>query len=191
MRFVQSAARVDQLPDSMIELALVGRSNVGKSSLLNAVANRKNLARTSRDPGATRLLNAFELTAHEGRWLIDLPGYGFAKVPAHVRDNWSRMIDGYLAERDQLAGVLLLIDGAVGPTDLDLQTLDWLGHHQLPVHFVATKSDKVKSSKRPKRRQDLVTKLGCEPADVRWVSATSGTGIAELRRDILTLLDAV
>ena len=103
LRFLTSASDHRQLGESEVEIAVAGRSNVGKSSLLNAVANRKSLARTSKTPGATRLLNVFELEPEgSGRWLVDLPGYGFAKAPAHEQERWARMIEGYLTEREQL-----------------------------------------------------------------------------------------
>ncbi|MEZ5215168.1 MAG: ribosome biogenesis GTP-binding protein YihA/YsxC [Ilumatobacteraceae bacterium] len=156
LRFVQSATRLDQLPESRAELALVERSNVGKSSLLNALANRKELAKTSKTPGATRLINVFELDeVGSGRWLVDLPGYGFARVSHTERKAWRVMIERYLAGREQLTGVLHLIDGEIGPTPLDLQTVEWLSAMGIPLLFVATKSDKVKSSKRQRRRTDL------------------------------------
>ena len=191
LEFLVSASSVDQLPDAERELAVVGRSNVGKSSLLNALANRKNLARTSKTPGATRLLNVFELTGGpSGRWLVDLPGYGYAKVPDHERLRWQRMIEGYLTTRRTLDAVLLLVDGAVGPTALDLQTVEWLDHIGLDLRYVATKSDKVKSSKRQTRKRDLTTGLGVAPADVAWVSATTGQGVAELRAELHRVLTA-
>ncbi len=191
LRFVRSASLVEQLPSSLIELAIVGRSNVGKSSLLNALANHSKLARTSKSPGATRLLNVFELDpVDSGRWIVDLPGYGFAKVPAKERRRWQGMIDGYLTEREELAMVLLLIDGEVGPTKLDLQTVEWLGSIGLTVRFIATKSDKVSSSKRPNRKREVAEKLGVEPGDVAWVSAAKGWGIPELRTEIKARLQA-
>jgi len=190
MEFLQSAATADQLPASKVEIALVGRSNVGKSSLLNAIANRRQLARTSKSPGATRLLNVFEVGAPgSGRFLVDLPGYGFAKVSKNEQRRWQAMIEEYLTTRETLSCVLVLIDGEVGPTPLDLGTLDWLESIGLPYRLVATKSDKVRPSKSRTRRAELVHKLGVDKADVRWVSAAKGTGIAELRGDILTLLE--
>ena len=170
---------------------MVGRSNVGKSSLLNALANRKSLARTSKTPGATRLLNVYGLgNGPPGRWLVDLPGYGYAKVPDHERVRWQRMIEGYLTTRSTLDSVLLLIDGAVGPTALDLQTVEWLDHVGLDIRYVATKADKVKASKREARRRDLTGELGVEPATVTWVSATDGRGLAELRAELHRVLTA-
>ena len=189
LRFVQSAARVDQLPESVCELALVGRSNVGKSSLLNALANRRELARTSKTPGATRLLNVFELDPPgSGRWLVDLPGYGFAKVPHTERAKWRTMIERYLTTRETLQGVLLLIDGEIGPTPLDLQTVEWLQAIEVPLLFVATKIDKVGSTKRPKRKADLSAALGVVKSDVVWVSAAKNLGLDELRTEILEAL---
>lgn len=189
LRFVQSAAKVEQLPESLVELALVGRSNVGKSSLLNALANRRELAKTSKTPGATRLINIFELDPQgSGRWLVDLPGYGFARVPHTERKRWQSMIEGYLTTREQLTGVLLLVDGEIGPTPLDLQTVDWLRHIEVPLLFVATKIDKVGSSKRPKRKADFSQALGVSKSDVVWVSASKNLGLDELRAEILGAL---
>ncbi len=190
-RFVTSAAKHSQLPEADIEIAFAGRSNVGKSSLLNAVANRKNLAKTSKTPGATQLLNAFELAPEDsGKWIVDLPGYGFAKAPEHAREKWARMIEAYLLERESLVAVLLLIDGLVGPTDLDKQSIDWFHHIEVPIHIVATKHDKVKPSKLGVRKRDLAVHSGVRQDEVRWVSAAKGTGIGELRGDIRRLLGA-
>ena len=186
IRFLQSASRHDQLPNSILELAIVGRSNVGKSSLINALAHRKKLAKTSKTPGATQLINVYELDPEgSGSWLVDLPGYGFAKAPKSEMDRWRQMIEEYLMQSDTLGAVILLIDSAVGPTSLDLQTIEWLDHIDLPYRFVATKEDKVRPSKRGARKNDLVKKLGTKKEDVLWVSANTGTGISELRSEII------
>ena len=189
LRFLQSAARADQLPDAVLEVAFVGRSNVGKSSLINAVAGRNGLAATSKTPGATRLINVFEVaTGSPGRWLVDLPGYGYAKVSKTERNQWAEMIDTYLATRETLDTIVLLIDGEIGPTKLDQQTWEYLADIGRPIRVVATKADKVSSTKRPRRKGELAAGLGLEKGDVRWVSAAKGIGIDELRADVADLL---
>ncbi len=167
----------------------MGRSNVGKSSLLNALAQHKGLAKTSKTPGATRLLNAFEVgTPDSGRWLMDLPGYGYAKVSKAEQRKWATMLNCYVEQRENLTAVLLLIDGEIGPTPLDLQTVEWLDHLQREIVYVATKADKVRPAKRQRRRTELAAKLGVERRDVRWVSADKGQGIPELRSLVLETL---
>jgi GTP-binding protein len=179
LRFVTSADAVDRLPDSTAEVAVVGRSNVGKSSLLNALSNRKNLAHTSKTPGRTQLLNCF---ATEGdATIVDCPGYGYASVSAKTRASWQRMIEGYLLEREPLEMIMVLIDGEIGPTKLDAQLLEWLQANGLPHQVIATKHDKVKASKRDKRKKELAAGCGLDPGDVVWVSAAKGVGIDRLR----------
>lgn len=187
LRFVTSAAEVDQLPDTPAEVAVVGRSNVGKSSLLNALAARKALAKVSSKPGKTQLLNVFALA--DGGTLVDLPGYGYAQSASKdTRRQWQRRMERYLTSRDELRLTLLLIDGEVGPTKLDLDTLAWLRDQVVPFQIVATKHDKVKSSKRERRKRDLAE--GCEVGrgDVLWVSAAKGVGIDRLRDLVRTTL---
>jgi GTP-binding protein len=179
LRFLTSADDLSRLPDSRGELAVVGRSNVGKSSLLNALAHRKDLAKVSKTPGRTRLLNCFGL--EDGTTLVDLPGYGYANAPAQVRGSWARMIEGYLVGREQLRRVLVLVDGEVGPTALDVQMLEWLDDNELVWSVVATKHDKVKASRRDRRKRDLAAGCGVTPSEVVWVSASTGTGIDRLR----------
>ena len=137
-------------------------------------------------PGRTRLLNAFRLAeGPEPRpLLVDLPGYGYAKVPKAVKDTWGPMIERYLTEREQLSMVLVLLDGEVGPTRSDLDLLEWLRHEVLPHSVVATKHDKVKSSKRDKRRKELASRCELEPRDVLWVSATKGVNVDLLRERV-------
>ena len=183
LRFVTSADRLDRLPDSPAEVTVVGRSNVGKSSLLNALANRKNLAKTSKTPGRTQLLNLFVLEDHDKATgtLVDCPGYGYAKTPKSVRDGFQPMIEGYLLDRAPLRMIAVLVDGEIGPTKLDVQLLEWLRHHELPHTVVATKHDKVKASKREKRKQEVAEGCGVERRDVIWVSAAKGVNIDLLR----------
>ncbi len=187
MQFVMSGADVAELPDSEAEVAIVGRSNVGKSSLVNALSGRKKLAHVSNTPGRTRLLNLF--TVDGGGSIMDLPGYGYAKAPKHMRDQWGAMIESYLLEREGLTMVMVLVDGEVGPTALDIQMLGWLRANGLPHTVIATKHDKVKSSKRDKQKKIVAEKVDLEPRDVVWVSAHKGVGIDRLRGLILHWLE--
>jgi GTP-binding protein len=179
LRFIASATRAGQLPGSPAEVAFVGRSNVGKSSLINALANQKQLARVSNTPGRTQLINIFQ---HDGGGtLVDLPGYGYAKVPGRIRKDWQQMIEGYLLGRDALEMVFVLVDGEIGPTPLDRQMLEWLRDNGVPHTVVATKTDKVKSAQRPRRKRELAEGCDLEPGDVVWVSAAKGTNLDQLR----------
>ena len=188
LEFVLSADGLDKLPDSPAEVAVVGRSNVGKSSLINALGNRKGLAKVSKTPGRTQLLNCFALAG--GGTFVDCPGYGYAAVPAKMRASWQRMIETYLLEREPLAMIIVLVDGEIGPTKLDIQLLDWLRANTLPHTVVATKHDKVRSTHRDKRKREVAAACNLEPSDVVWVSATKNTGVDRLR-DLVRLWLAV
>lgn len=127
------------------EIAFVGRSNVGKSSLTNVLINRRNFAHTSSQPGKTQTLNFYHI--EEQLYFVDVPGYGYAKVSKKQRADFGRMIESYLTQRPQLKGVIMLVDGRHAPTDDDVQMYQWLAYYQLPVLVVATKMDKVKGSR--------------------------------------------
>lgn len=140
--FITSAPGLDKCPaGSYHEVALAGRSNVGKSSLLNSLINRKRLARISNTPGRTQLINFFAI--NETFYLVDLPGYGFAKVPTRVKSQWGQMVEGYLAGREQLQGVILLVDVRHPPTADDQQMYRWLKAYRIPTAVVVTKADKL------------------------------------------------
>jgi GTP-binding protein len=188
LHFVTSASAFEQLPSLRAEVAFVGRSNVGKSSLVNSLANTRQLARVSNTPGRTQLINLFGLDGRDDVGIIDLPGYGYAKVPGRIRRDWPEMIEGYLLERESLVQVYVLVDGAIGPTPLDVQMLEWLRANDVPHSVVATKMDKVKSSRRDARRRDLASGCHLERGDIVWTSTSNGAGIADLRGLVLAHL---
>lgn len=147
VEFVISAVKPDQYPaDDLPEIALAGRSNVGKSSLINRMIQRKNLARTSGQPGKTQTLNYYRVNGE--MYFVDLPGYGFAKVSMKLRQAWGRMIESYLTKRESLKGVLHLVDIRHPPTSEDMMMNEWLKHLGMPTCVVATKADKISKNKR-------------------------------------------
>ena len=189
LQFVTSAATSEQLPETGVpEVAVVGRSNVGKSSLINALSHHKGLAKVSKTPGRTQLINYFSMGGSAA--VVDLPGYGFANAPARVRATWQAMIEDYLLERDELVMIMVLVDGEIGPTKLDVQMLEWLQSHGRPHTVIATKHDKVKSSVRDKRKRELAAKCNLDPKQVVWVSASKNVGIDQLRTLVRNWLDA-
>ncbi len=175
------------LKPARAEVAFIGRSNVGKSSLLNALCQRRGLAIASKTPGRTRAINIFEVDSQ--RWLVDLPGYGYASGPIESREGWSAMIEGYLTSRPSLRRIFLLIDSKVGPTKLDFLMRAWLKAHELPYSIVGNKIDQVKSSKRIDQQKRIAEGLETTVHDIQWVSTTEGTGMAPLRQMVQKLLD--
>ena len=142
-QFLTSAAKLHQCPpDEGWEVAFAGRSNAGKSSAINSLTNNKKLAKTSKTPGRTQLINFFELSASQR--LVDLPGYGFAKVPVAVKKEWTRQLENYLAKRQCLRGMILLMDVRHPLQPFDEQMLNWALAAHMPVHILLTKADKLK-----------------------------------------------
>jgi GTP-binding protein len=141
-RFTTSAVGLDDCPaDSLREVAFAGRSNAGKSSAINALTNQNRLARTSKTPGRTQLINFFELGDH--RYLVDLPGYGYAQVPLSVKGQWEEHLNLYLNQREALAGLVLLTDVRHAFKDFDMMMIDWSHQSNMPVHVLLTKADKL------------------------------------------------
>ncbi len=186
--FVKSGVELSQYPQEDIsEIAFAGRSNVGKSSLLNKLVRRKKLARVSKQPGRTQTINFFMV--NEQFMLVDLPGYGFARVPISVKKQWGKMIEEYLSKREQLRGVVLLLDIRHKPTEDDNQMVQWLVVNNIPVILVATKADKVAKGKR-QRQLSLIKRTLELPAQqlVIEFSADTGEGKELLLQGISELL---
>jgi len=190
VEFVKSVADVSQLPkDNLKEIAFAGRSNVGKSTLINCLLNRKKLAKTSSKPGKTRLLNYFRVN---GKFhFVDLPGYGFAHVSKQERAQWQSLIESFIRTSKNLRGVVSIIDMRIGPTVLDSQLLDWFFDLKIPIILVATKADKLSRSqsinKVLKYNKQLSRLL---ESDIISFSAVKGTGKKELWKAIATLMEA-
>jgi len=141
-KFVLSASKLSEAPeDQGKEVAFAGRSNAGKSSAINTLTRQNSLARISKTPGRTQLLNFFEID--ETRKIVDLPGYGYAKVPLAVKKQWHQMMENYLHKRKALCGIILMMDIRHPLTDFDMQMIKWCEHTQLPLHILLTKADKL------------------------------------------------
>lgn len=186
---VAVAVKKSQYPeDTKKEIAFAGRSNVGKSSLLNLLVNRKNLARVSGSPGKTRTINFYEIN-DEFR-IVDLPGYGYAKVSKSVTENWGDMIEGYLANRQGLIKVVQLVDIRHTPSAQDVQMYQWLKHYGFDGIVAATKSDKISRNEMVNRISVIRKTLGLSPEDtVIPVSALKRTGYDKLLEELDRLLE--
>lgn len=178
--FVISAVGPAQYPeDGLPEIALAGRSNVGKSSLINKMIARKNLARTSSQPGKTQTLNFYKI--NEELYFVDLPGYGYAKVSMSQRQEWGKFIESYLLKRDRLRMVIMLVDVRHPPTRDDAAMYDWLKHYDIPICIVATKADKVPRSRWQKHVKQVKETLLVRANDkVVLFSSETGLGKDEL-----------
>lgn len=184
-RFLKSANELSQLPpDTGIEVAFAGRSNAGKSSALNALTGQKRLARISKTPGRTQLINIFPVD--EQRALVDLPGYGYAKVPVAIKAHWDKVLPQYLDRRKALRGLMLIMDIRHPLKDFDRQMLAWCDHAELPVHILLNKADKLKRGAASSTLLAVQRELNDEfaGATVQLFSAARGTGVEEAR-DVL------
>ena len=191
VRFLLSAAAPAQFPpDVGAEVAFAGRSNAGKSSALNVLCGARQLARVSKTPGRTQLLNFFELPT-AGR-LVDLPGYGFAKAPHSVRDDWGVLIDGYLESRDCLRGLVVVMDARRPLTDFDRMMLGWASAAGLPCHLLLTKADKLASGAARKTLRDVERELPTlhAQATAQLFSSQTKDGVDEARQLLHGMLSA-
>lgn len=181
-QFEISVADLRQLPvDQGYEVAFAGRSNAGKSSAINAITGRRNLARTSKTPGRTQHLNFFRLD--QQRALVDLPGYGYARVPESVKQQWYELIDGYLSSRQILAGIVLIMDSRHPFGRSDQQIIDWAVAGALPLHVLLSKADKLGNSQQANTLREVrkrLANLGVN-SSVQLFSATKPLGLEQIR----------
>ena len=186
--FIKSAVKPKDFPPAELpEVAFVGRSNVGKSSLINVLAGRKALVRTSSTPGRTQLINFFDINGI--LTLVDLPGYGYAKAPPEVRKQWGPMIETYLAQRENLKTVVLILDIRRIPSDGDLDMLGWLERYNIPPIIVLTKCDKLSKSERAKQTALISAAIKRDKGLLLPFSALSKDGRDGIWDEILRMLE--
>ena len=177
--YLASASRLDNAPaDQGLEVAFAGRSNAGKSSAINTITHQKNLARVSKTPGRTQLLNFFRLD--DERRLVDLPGYGYAKVPEGMHKSWGAMIESYLSRREALQGVFLIMDIRHPLTEFDDRMIEWCHHYELPIHITLTKSDKLSRGAAHEvllKVNKILEARSAQPVSVQIFSALKRVGI--------------
>lgn len=181
-KHLKSDVDVHKLGPSGAEVCFLGRSNVGKSSLINALCNKKSMAHSSQVPGKTRTMNVYEVTP--GRWVVDLPGYGFAVGGPEARDELGAVIESYLKDREALEMVYVLVDAVAGPTKSDSTMIDWLKYQNFPFSIVVHKIDKIASPKLEARKQEILKALFIEDREIFWVSSTKGLGIPQLQQSV-------
>ncbi len=173
--FFTSVYDLSQLPDdARPEIAFVGRSNVGKSSFINTLVGRKKLAQISKNPGRTRSINFYLM--NDSIYLVDLPGYGYAKVPINVKREWKNLIEGYLSNRPTLKAVAVLFDIRRLPQDEDISLLSWFKSHGIPIVTVLSKADKLSSNKRLNQLSQISRTLSVKDSDLIAFSAVTGEG---------------
>jgi GTP-binding protein len=190
--FLTTVAHLRDLPrDSLREVAFAGRSNAGKSSAINTLAGRVRLAYVSKTPGRTQHLNYFTLA--DGKYFVDLPGYGYAKAPEAVRSQWEGLIGPYLNKREQLAGLVVIMDIRRPMTDLDLKLIDWFRPTGRPIHIMLSKSDKLSRQEQTKAlrsvKAEIATWGDADLYSVQLFSSLKKTGVEDAERVLASWLD--
>lgn len=182
--FITSATRPGNYPpENLPEIAFAGRSNVGKSTLINKLVNRKNLVKTSSTPGRTQLLNFFNI--NEQFVFVDLPGYGYARVPERVKKDWGAMIETYLTTRTTLNGVVLILDIRRNPGEEERNFISWLHENQIPTILILTKADKLSKTNQIKQTRIIEKSLSVQPEELICFSAKTRQGLENVWQAIL------
>jgi GTP-binding protein len=176
-----------KLTESDAEVTFVGRSNSGKSTLINALCQKKNMARVSQVPGKTRTINVYEVKPY--RWIVDLPGYGYAVGSKSGKADFGPMIEKYLTSRDNLCMVFVILDAVAGPTKLDISMIHWLIHYAHPFKIIVNKIDKLGPVKLAIRKKEIADQLAFTSADILWVSSKKIIEIEPLRQMVTQILE--
>ena len=186
-KYLKTEVDALKLGESKAEISFIGRSNAGKSTLINTLCQKKKMAQVSQVPGKTRTINVYEVK--RGRWIVDLPGYGYAIGSKRNKGRLGEIIEGYLNSRENLRMIFVIVDVIAGPTKLDLVMIDWLNHYSLPFSLVVNKIDKIGALELDQRKKDIVDKLSSIAYDIFWISSKKKTGIIELQHTVTKLLD--
>lgn len=184
--FFRATTEAETLPKNTAEVIFCGRSNVGKSSTINALCSQKNLARTSKTPGRTRTINVYSISM--GKWIIDLPGYGFARVSPAEKALWQKMIESCIVKRKSKKTVYVIVDAFVGPTDLDYDMVYWLKENGVKFKIVANKCDKIPQVDMPEVENKIAEYFETGTENVFAVSAKQKNKIDKLKADIISFL---
>ncbi|WP_022664792.1 ribosome biogenesis GTP-binding protein YihA/YsxC [Desulfospira joergensenii] len=196
VEFIKSAVKPSQYPEHAFpEIAFAGRSNVGKSSLINTLIQRRDMVKTSSKPGCTQLINFFRVLADSGRdsgeeiCFVDLPGYGYAKVSKKIRDQWQPMVERYLSHRENLYGLILLVDIRRDPGKEESDLVHWLESHSMPFLVVLTKADKLSKTQQKKRLTAICSQMNREKDGVILFSSKTGLGRETVLDEIVNLME--
>lgn len=188
VKFIKSASKKDEfIVDDLPQVAIVGRSNVGKSSLINLLTNNSKMAKTSSMPGRTRLVNYFNV--NNKFYLVDLPGYGFAKASKNLTSAWDSVMNDYFVENEKLKVVMVLVDSRLNPTELDIQMLDYLAEHQIPAFIIMTKTDKLNRSQINLNKDKISKQLRYSKDLIIPTSTLKKSGVEEIANKLAEYLN--
>lgn len=188
VKFIKSASKKDEfIVDDLPQVAIVGRSNVGKSSLINLLTNNSKMAKTSSMPGRTRLVNYFNV--NNQFYLVDLPGYGFAKASKNLTSAWDSVMNDYFVENEKLKVVMVLVDSRLNPTELDIQMLDYLAEHQIPAFIIMTKTDKLNRSQINLNKDKISKQLRYSKDLIIPTSTLKKSGVEEIANKLAEYLN--
>ena len=186
-KYLKTEADARKLGESEAEVSFIGRSNAGKSTLINTLCQKKKMAHVSQVPGKTRTINVYEVG--RGRWIVDLPGYGYAIGSKREKEQLGPIIEGYLKSRERLRMIFVIVDAVAGPTKLDIIMIDWLKHYSLPFSIIVNKIDKIGSLRLDQRKKDIAAELVVDICDISCLSSKKNIGITDLQKIVTKLLD--